>query len=93
MTDNYLTDPRHWTFEGEIAALHIFAKSHPKGLQGHFDIIHRHDVDYGPSEPAPVPLRNDGGEWEWPPETNEDAQTLQGLGWRWDNYNGCWAKF
>lgn len=96
---NYLSDPRRLTFEGEIAALHIFAKYDPKGLQGHFDVEHRHDIGYGPCKPAPMPDAPDLDNEEddeclrWSSATREDAKTLSALGWHWDSDSECWAQF
>ena len=100
MADNFLTHPQKRTFAGEILALHIFAKHDPKGLAGHYDMDHQHDVGYGPKRPAPesVGFEQDEGEDDfpleaWPEASREDAQTLLALGWSWDSEAVCWIQF
>lgn len=103
MADNYLTHPKHWTFAGEILALTTFAKYDPdgKGLDGHFDISHHHDVGYGPQHPAPdyeeyQRLEGASGDFPlgaWPEASREDVLTLRALGWSWDPSAECWAQF
>lgn len=92
MSDNYLKDPRANTIEGWIAALQIFAKYRPKGLQDRLETHAEHDILFVCDKPEPVD-QDEEGEPAFAPEHQEDAAALDGLGFHWDSDGDCWSKF